>query len=684
MPDYHFRDGSVPGAVGESRLDPQQQPPTLQPLNTNIDDDRLLKFLVALETDAVAHWDAKGPEGVNLKARRKQNVRYTFGKQLLGRDMKSYESEFLDNVIYEYESTLKSLATSKIPDIIVRAGGAEITEAKRMTAELLTKANENRMLGPEFRKSLGILFKHLPVYFIAAYKYRWDANKNKIGEIVEEVINPEHLVLDHTALSANPEEHQFIIQYVEKTANEWIMLHPKKEKEILEFVKKEFPNLAPDDKKDWLLAQKVKVAETWFDWLEKAEDFNDENPKFDFFSGLAWRMGKDLLLDQSKNPNWDYEGHDVATINGEPVDPEIISQMVATGIRPQGLQISKVFNNYFEAPRKPFIFMSFDQFLRSAIDETSRTEQNIPLQKSLDVVESQVDHMITHHKGKHIWGRRSGMTKKALKKLDMDNPNSDVIAKGDPNKVHKFIQAVMPPGEMFGHIVGRRERMFAKVGAHGATRGQVVSDVATTNQIAREADFTKNDDLVDETILHVTIEIAKARLHMMKLRYTPEHWKKLLGMEEGKYVELRLDNDSIDDGLEVIVTASTTDKLRAERNAQGLAELGFSDPISFMKDMGISSPEERTEMAFLWNSNQALYVQKFVQKKDISEIANQVVAQSLPQGQPPLQGQVQPPAPAQPALPSPQDTTAIPTQPAGSPRGLLGNLKSGINRLLGR
>ena len=457
------------------------------------------------------------------------------------------------------------------------------------------------------------------------------------------------------------------------------MLHPKKEEDILKFVEEEHQNLIEPEQKDWLLAQKIKVAETWFDWLEKAEDFDEDNQKFDFFSGVSWRMGKKLLLGQSKNPNWDYEGHDVANINGEPVDPEIISQMIATGQQPQGLQVTKVFNNYFPAVRKPFIFMSFDQFLRSAIDETSRVEQAIPLQKSVDLTESQVDYMVTHHKGKHIWGKGSGMTKKALKKLDMDNPNSDVLAKGDPNKTHKYIQAVMPPGEMFAHIAGRRERMFAKVGAHAATRGAIVSDVATTNQISREADFTKNDDLVDETILHVTIEIAKARLHMMKLRYTPEHWKKLLGLEEGKYIELRLDNDSIDDGLEVLVTASTVDKLRAERNAQGMAELGFSEPISYMKDMGIPNPEERAEMAFLWANNQPLYFQKFVLKKDISDLANQVVAQSLPAQPAQPAGAVQP----APALPSPQDTTAIPAQPTGSP-GLLGGLRNGINKLLGR
>src|SRR3990167_3368736 len=232
-----------------------------------------------------------------------------------------------------------------------------------------------------------------------------------------------------------------------------------------------------------------------------------------------------------------------------------------TGQQPQGFEIKKVFNNYFEFPKKPFIFMTFDQFLLSAIDQTSRIEQTIPLQKSRDDVERQIDHMVKNHKGKHLWGADSGMTKKDLKKLDMNNPDADITSiKGDLNQTHGFIQPVMPPAEMFQHVRARLERIFAKVSVHGATRGDLTTQVATSNQISREADFTANDDLVNDTILHVATESAKARMHMMKLRYSEEHFKRVAGIDEGKYLHLRLTNDSIDDGMEVTVKASTTDK----------------------------------------------------------------------------------------------------------------------------
>jgi len=294
--------------------------------------------------------------------------------------------------------------------------------------------------------------------------------------------------------------------------------------------------------------------------------------------------------------------------------------------------------------------------------------------------------MVKNHKGKHIWSQDAGVTKKDLKKMDMNNPDVDALVKGDISKVHGFVQPVMPPGEMFVHIRERRDRMFAKVGAHGATRGEITTSVATTNQISREADFTKNDDLVNDTILHVATESIKARMHMMKLRYTEEHFSQMAGKEEGEYLHLRITNDSIDDGMEVIVKASTTDKLRAERNAQNMAQLQMIEPFYYYKDLGIPDAEGRAEAVFLFNSNPALWYEKVVKGNDISAIANQITGVAPPMaGQPPMEQPMMGQAPMQP---SPQNTSNVATQPQGSPQGLVQRATSAvggaINNVRGR
>ena len=646
---------------------------TLQPLNIDIEDTRLLAYLDNLESKAKEHWDS---EDINLTKRREQNFKYLFGKQLKGKKLKKYESEFIDNTLYEVEGILKSLALSKMPDIIINPGVFGDKE-KDLSADLLTKYNDNEINKLELKKQLGIMFKHLPVYLISGMKYRWDASRGKNGTIIFEVINPEHLLLDHTALSSNPDEMLFVVHYVEKTGKEWAMLFPKKEEEIKKYILTKHPGLetlSGETKDDALLAQKVRVSEVWFDWFDKTEDFDVENPKFNFMSGVAWMLDKNTLLGKTKNPNWDYDGHSVATLDGQPVSPEIMEQVILGGQMP-GFEIKKVYNNYFEFPRKPFIFMSYDQFLRSAIDETSRIEQIIPMQKSVDETERSIDYMVRAHKGKHIFSKDSGMNKKDLEKLDLNNPDNDLLVAGIPSQVHSYIQAVMPPSEMFVHARDKRDRIFAKMGTHGATRGEVTTDVATTNQISREADFTKSDDLVDETILHVVTEISKARLHMMKLRYTEEHFKKILG-QQGKDLHFRLTNDTIEDGMEVVVSASTTDKLRAERNAQGMAQLNMIDPLTYFQDLGLSDSEGRAERLFLKETNPEMYYQRYILKKDMTEMANQITGQvgatlPAPAGVP-----VEPPM-----TPSPTDTSNIPTQPQG---GMMSQAMNGIKSLFKR
>jgi len=569
---------------------------TLEPLRIDIEDKRLCDYLFNLEKVAKEHWDS---QDINLTKRREQNLKYLFGKQLKGKTLKKYESEYIDNTIYEVEATLKSLALSKMPDIIIKPGIVG-DDQKDQSAEVLTKYNDGEINKIELRKQLGIMFKHLPVYLISAMKYRWDASRGKNGTIIFEVINPEHIVLDHTALTSEPDEMLFITQYVEKTAKEWAMLFPKKEKEIIDYVLTKHPGLGSlpeEEKNDAVLAQKLRVAETWFDWFDKADNFDVENPKFNFMSGVAWMLDRKTLLGKTKNPNWDYDGHSVSTMNGEPVSPEMMEQIILTGQQPQGFEIKKVFNNYFEFPRKPFIFMSYDQFLRSAIDETSRIEQVVPMQKSLDDIERTLDYMVRINKGKHIFSKDAGLTKKDLEKLDMDNPDADLLVEGVPSQVHSFIQAVMPPTDMYSSVANKRDRIFSKMGTHGATRGEVVTSTATTNQISREADFTKSDDIVDETILHVVTEISKARLHMMKLRYTDQHFQKIVGMQ-GKELLFRLTNDVIDDGMEVIVSASTTDKLKAERNAKDKAQLNLIDPLSYFQAIGDPDPEGLAEKLY--------------------------------------------------------------------------------------
>ena len=85
-----------------------------------------------------------------------------------------------------------------MPDIIVKP--AEYgNQEKEKTAELLTSFNDKEINKNEFKKQLGIMFKHLPVYLIACMKYRFDPTRGKNGAVVFEVIHPDKITLDPSA-----------------------------------------------------------------------------------------------------------------------------------------------------------------------------------------------------------------------------------------------------------------------------------------------------------------------------------------------------------------------------------------------------------------------------------------------------------------------------------------------------
>jgi len=251
----------------------------------------------------------------------------------------------------------------------------------------------------------------------------------------------------------------------------------------------------------------------------------------------------------------------------------------------------------------------------------------------------------------------------AVQMLDLDNPKLDALVHGNLNDVHKAIVPERPDAAQFNNVDITRQRMFSMAGAN-AIRGDLQSDVATSNQIAREADFTRADDLVMDTINTCSEWMAQWQMQFIKLRYTEEHLRQVLGAK-GSMVYVRLRSDMIEDGMEVMIKSSSTDKLKAQRNAMEMAKLKMIDPMTFYEDMGMTDPEGRTQKMMLFTTDPMGYMVKYVMGMDNVQQMGQALNGTPPDGQmapPPPPGG----APA-PQGPSPMDTSATPQPPIGVP-----------------
>ena len=664
------------------------------PLSLDIDDKELDLIVDRRIKDSQQFYEEK----YNLKARREKNEMYLFGRQVADKEkqgkLKDYETRSADNALYEIESSLKPLAMSKLPDIIVTPGGED--PERQQSAKDLTLVVDDMNKKREQREILGLGFKHLPVYFTAVLKARWNPEYGTDGDYCFNIVHPEYVVVDHTCTSRNVDDMGYIAQCVPMTVQEAVMKFPKKKRQLYEALQQNGIMAGTDPTyKD--LATEIKVWEVWFDWYKRKGEkellnkeqmtaIYDGEQEWEKISGVLWKYNH-LILDKMLDPNFDHEGEEKTYTYMNPgdetskkeVQPQEMLMSALMGMPIPNLVKEKVYHNYFKKPKKPFYFFGYDQWGKTYLDETSRIEQNIRNQENLDDQnKTMLDQIKT--RVKHIWGGESGLKKADIQRLDMDDPRMDVRVEGDPNQVHKAIMPERPDAAQFNSLNDTRNRMYSIAHA-SAVRGSLQSDVATSNQIAREGDFTVSDDLVEDTVNAACEWMAQWQMQFIKLRYTNEHLKEILGSKgTATYVKLR--RDTISDGMEVLIKASSTDKLKAQRNAMEMAKLGppWSNPLDTFTDMGMNDPEGRTERGIMFATDPMMYFTKYILKLEDTQAQAGAITAGLPpdpmmaggqlpmmQGQPPM-------AQPTPQLPSAQDTSNVPVEqptfPQGSPRAL--------------
>jgi hypothetical protein len=578
------------------------------PLTLELDDAVFIKTATKLIDDSKSFFEEK----LQLKDRRARNKKFRFGRQLDDVRLKDYNAKYIDNIIWESEAYIKAMATSRLPDIIVKPGSD--SPQSKQTAEALSKVVSADLQSRARKRVLSLAFSHLPVYLIGAIKAYWDPQKGKNGDMAFRVVHPDNLIVDHKAVSNDSRDMDFIAEAVEYTVKEWVMRFPDKEQEFYtQLHNSGVFNNTINEKTEAGLNSKVKGWEIWFTWYEKAPS------GFTRVEGVAW-FYKQLLFKKMKSPNWDWTGEtqvfnydsdqssqvaslaDMQSVMSQSMsDPNVLNQ----------LQSGQVFHNHLDYPEKPYIFLGYDQWGETPIDETSRIEQVVLMQENYDKRGKQVTEMLDRSRGKHVFSSDSGMQKDDVEGLDLADPDIDLLVKGKVSEVHAFIPGEQPSAPMIQDKNDLRERIFDKMGVHGPARGEVdMGSPATNNQLSREGDFTRSDDLVDDTITYAAEKIANWILQFIKLRYTEDHLKRLLG-EDGKTVFTAINRDMVEDGMEVTIGASGTDKLKAQQNAMDMAKLQLIDPFSFYTDIGAADPKGRTQrlVQFLDPNMRSVYLQ---------------------------------------------------------------------------
>ena len=110
------------------------------PIALNIEDKKLIEII----DEWVDENKKKFNSEYDLDTRRKENEKYYFGRQLKEKDkkgeVKTYQSRYINNEIWESEAHLKPLALSKLPDFKVTTTN-EMDESKQSADDLTEVVN---------------------------------------------------------------------------------------------------------------------------------------------------------------------------------------------------------------------------------------------------------------------------------------------------------------------------------------------------------------------------------------------------------------------------------------------------------------------------------------------------------------------------------------------------------------
>jgi len=578
---------------------------------------------------------------IQLYERRRINEAYWLGNQhggindtenFIGHPDKRYHNSnrlfarhdqniFIDNLIYQGEATLKPIALSRVPDLIVNPGSN--SEESKKNAELLTGVVNSDMRKRENRSVLGRAYKHRPIYFTGITKYRWNPELGSDGDYMFENIHPDNVDVDHTAVDNDTNKMDWIVHRFKQSVKQTLMRFPGKKQDLFEAL----GWTAEDTKKEAQLATKITISEVWFTWFEKNKDEEDQ---FERIEGVAW-MFKNVLLKKMKNPNWDWQGTKQFFIYDEnntkkDIDDDQVRQSLMTGESVPIIEEETVFRNFFKNPAKPFYFMGYDQLGRMPYDETSRIEQSINPQNNINKIGKQILD-IGDTRPKLVLSEQSGLNADDVQRLDLTDPDQNILVAGVLSEVFTFIPGEQPSPALFQNQEINRDRLFSLIGANATTRGErEAGETATGRQILREGDFNKQDDEVEETINPAAEWMAMAAIHMIKLRYSKDKMRRILGTD-GDFVYESINRDLVEDGMEVSVSASGVDKVRRKQEAFERARLKMTDPLSFLQDTDTPNAKKRTEMLMTFELAPDLYLKEFIKEQDTKAMAESLANQ---------------------------------------------------------
>ena len=602
------------------------------PLHLDLENQEFVQVINDSIAQSLTYYNKK-----RLPQRQDKMLDYYLGNQLETtgpRKLANHQPRYVENVIYEGIRRIKPIATSRLPDLTVKHGQSK--ELEDMMTNLLNTDISKR----KNRKVLGLAHVQEQIFLFSVIKARWNPELGDDGDHEFVNVYPKNIVWDHRCKTSSADDMRFVAENTEMTVKEVCMMFPKTKEDLLKKL-----GIDPNDATEKKLASPITIWEVWFHWWKEHRDPATNEIKWEKVHAVVWKY-QEVILGKMKNPYFDYEGKMVLfTKEMKEKTTPTDAQMLAAYMGELELQTETKYNNYFKTPRKPYFFMVYESLGQDPIDATNRVEQVLYFQDHINDEGRQIIEMNERSAGKPIFNTEA-LDSDTIEKLDWKNMKQAIGVGGeDVNKSFAFAQMPAAPQQLYKSKEENRSIAFEMLGVNATTRGVREGDQTLGEaQMFREQDFGFIDDLVEDTINDAAQWIAQWTMQFIKVFYTKDHYKEIIG-KDGDSVFEAINQDFVDDGMVVEVSASAVDKMMRKQLAMKNMEIGASDLLSYYEDIGVDNPKERARRAFMFKASPQMYYQEFLVDKNVPAQQPQQPPQADPNVDPNAAPSVTPSAP---------------------------------------
>lgn len=575
------------------------------PLSLDLDGADLNRIVGKRIEDGESYWNKM----LDLDNKRKRSEEYYLGNTYNEADLYEFQVPYKNNRILTAVETLLPMITSQIPYPDVTEGN-DTDESRELAQDL----RDVLIAGYDdfgVRSCMTMAVRHiLTGKRIGILKYRFDPELGKKmpdgkrkGKIVVEYIRPEKVVFD--AGASDPNNIPLIAHFREDTIETLVFKFPNKKEEIFKFF-----GIVRGTKSQ--TSKVVGYVEVWFTYRDKGGDLQE---------AVAWRLGDNLWLGSTKNPNWNYDEYEQTT------DGKYINL------------------NFFDSPKKPFVLINHINLGKHVVDDTSLADQALSQQDILEKRGRQI--MENADQASSGLVLNSSMISPDDAKKLIGDPTEKIMVDGDVREAAARLPYNMLPAYVINDKNDARAEIDNIYGANSALRGeeQQGDKLLGAMVLSQRANSGRLQTLTNaiEDACGREYGLYPALVQMMKVywdepeivRYKPS---------DGKVRFIEWSADKIEDGVSVRVKQGSAIPKDKQTKKQETIQLAPQlDPLTLAEGMDWADAKKIAGRMVRYKFFMDQYL-----SEDLADDGSMVDSQAVADVQALLQGQT-PPVPENPS-----------------------------------